>query len=48
MTVSDTVALFALLISFGSFYISKKSLDFAIEMQKSTDRKLIENERLNC
>lgn len=45
MTISDTVALFALLISFGSFYISKTSLDFAIEMQKSTERKLIENEK---
>ena len=45
MTISDTVALFALLISFGSFYISKRSLDFAIAMQKSTERKLIENEK---
>lgn len=45
MTVSDTVALFALLISFGSFYISKRSLDFAIEMQKATEKKLIENEK---
>lgn len=45
MTVSDTVAFFALLISLGSFYISKRSLDFAIEMQKATERKLIENEK---
>jgi len=45
MTLSDAVALFALLISFGSFYISKRSLNFAIEIQKVSERKLIENEK---
>lgn len=45
MTTSDIIAIFALLISFGSFYISKRSLDFAIEMQKTTEKKLIENEK---
>lgn len=45
MNMSDIIALFALLISCGSFYISKRSLDFAIEMQKTTEKKLIENEK---
>lgn len=45
MNISDIVAIFALIISFGSFYIGKRSLDFAIEMQKTTERKLIENEK---
>ncbi|MFA7350553.1 MAG: hypothetical protein WC009_07305 [Methylotenera sp.] len=45
MNTSDIVAIFALIISFGSFYIGKRSLDFAIEMQKTTERKLIENEK---
>lgn len=45
MNTSDIVAIFALLISLGSFYIGKKSLDFAVEMQKATERKLIENEK---
>lgn len=42
---SDVIAIFALIVSFGSFYIGKRSLDFAIEMQKSAERKLIENEK---
>lgn len=42
--MSDIIAFFALAISLGSFYISKKSLDFAIEMQKTTEKKLIANE----
>ncbi len=46
MNTSDIVAIFAVIISFGSFYIGKKSLDFAIEMQKATERKLIENEKV--
>jgi len=45
VNTSDIVATFALIISFGSFYIAKKSLNFAIEMQKTTERKLIENEK---
>jgi hypothetical protein len=45
VNISDIVAIFALIISFGSFYIGKRSLDFAIEMQKITERKLIENEK---
>jgi len=45
VNTSDIVAIFALIISFGSFYIGKRSLDFAIEMQKTTERKLIENEK---
>lgn len=45
MSASDYIAIFALLISFGSFYLSKRSLDFAIEMQKTAENKLIENEK---
>jgi hypothetical protein len=45
MSSSDIIAIFAVLISFGSFFISKKSLDFAIGMQKATESKLIEHEK---
>lgn len=45
MNASDYIAIFAVLMSFGSFYISKRSLDFAIEMQKAAEKKLIENEK---
>lgn len=45
MHLSDLVAIFALVISFGSFYVSKRSLDLADAMQIATERKLVENER---
>ncbi len=47
MNTSDVIAIFALVISFGSLYINKIALDNAKEIQKDAEKKLIENEKIN-
>jgi len=46
MTTSDIIAVSALIFSAGSYYISKKSLELATEIQRGAERKLIEQERI--
>ena len=45
MAASDIIAIFAVIISLGSYFISKKSLDFVIAMQKTSESKQIDNEK---
>jgi len=45
MDTSDYIAIFALIISFGSLYINKKALDNAKESQQSAEKKIIESEK---